>query len=249
MQGSLTGLGRDGYAAMFSLDDDTLELGGDSILASRGDLGVMLFAASAGLAGLGPQLETVRKELDAFHKPRARSSTLKVAKERLHELDRQRRELDITASAAQKLQRDLANAEKAWATARQAENDCDAALRANAAALAVLPQQAKLARLKAEIEPLADLPEAIEADERALQEIELALQALSGQMNTRAETLAELDRRKANLFRDAAILPLADQISEAAGLHPLRLAALADLPRRRDQPAVEKGGLTTSGGN
>jgi uncharacterized protein YhaN len=235
MQAALVGLGREGYAAMFSLDDDTLEQGGDSILASRGDLGEMLFAASAGLAGLGPQMEAVRKELDAFHKPRARNSTLRVAKDRLHELDRQRRELDITATAAQKLQRDLTSAEKAWATARQSEHDCDAALRANAAALAVLPQQAKLARLQAEIEPLADLPEATEADARALQEIELALQGLASQIATRAETLAELDRRKLNLLRDAAILPLADQISEAAGLHPLHLAALADLPRRRDK--------------
>lgn len=235
MQAALAGLGREGYAAMFSLDDDTLEQGGDSILASRGDLGEMLFAASAGLAGLGPQLEAVRKELDAFHKPRARNSTLKVTKDRLHELDRQRRELDITASAAQKLQRDLTAAEKAWASARQSENECDVAVKANAAALAVLPQQAKLARLKAEIEPLADLPEATEADVRTLQEIEMELQGLKGQIATRAETLAELDRRKNNVVRDAAILPLADQISEAAGLHPLHLAALADLPRRRDK--------------
>jgi uncharacterized protein YhaN len=235
MQAALAGLGREGYAAMFSLDDDTLEQGGDSILASRGDLGEMLFAASAGLAGLGPQLEAVRKELDAFHKPRARNSTLKVTKDRLHELDRQRRELDITASAAQKLQRDLTTAEKAWASARQSENECDVAVKANAAALAVLPQQAKLARLKAEIEPLANFPEATEADVRTLQEIEMELHGLKGQIATRAETLAELDRRKANVLRDEAIFPLADLISEATGLHPLHLAALADLPRRRDR--------------
>ncbi|MDO8882544.1 chromosome segregation protein SMC, partial [Pseudotabrizicola sp.] len=86
-----------------------------------------------------------------------------------------------------------------------------------------------------EVEPLADLPEATEADARALQEIELALQGLASQIATRAETLAELDRRKVNLLRDAAILPWADQISEATGLHPLHLAALADLPRRRDK--------------
>lgn len=37
LQAFLGGLSRDGYSAMFSLDDDTLEKGGDSILASRGD--------------------------------------------------------------------------------------------------------------------------------------------------------------------------------------------------------------------
>ncbi len=237
MQAALAGLGRDGYAAMFSLDDDTLEQGGNSILASRGDLGEMLFSASAGLAGLGPQLEGIRRDLDAFHKPRARTSTLKLAKDRLQELDRQRRDLDTTASAAQKLQRDVTAAEKAWATARQVETSADAALKAIAAALAVLPQQARLARLQAEIAPLTDLPEATEADERDLQDMEQMLHGLTGQTATRAEAMGELERRLADLPRDPAILPLAEQIGAVAGLHPLHLAALADLPRRRDRLA------------
>jgi hypothetical protein len=37
---------------MFCLDDETLEAGGESILASRGDLGHLLFSATAGLADL-----------------------------------------------------------------------------------------------------------------------------------------------------------------------------------------------------
>jgi len=244
MQAALAGLGREGYAAMFSLDDDTLEQGGESILASRGDLGEMLFAASAGLAGLGPQLEGIRRDLDAFHKPRARNSTLKLAKDRLQDLDRQRRDLDTTASAAQKLQRDVTAAEKAWAAARQVETTADAALKAIAAALAVLPQQARLARLQAEIAPLTDLPEVTEADERDLQDMEQMLHGLTGQMATRAEAIGELERRLADLPCDPAILPLAEQIGEVAGLHPLHLAALADLPRRRDSLAEVMADLT-----
>jgi uncharacterized protein YhaN len=234
MQSALAGLGREGYAAMFSLDDDTLEQGGESILASRGDLGEMLFAASAGLSGLGPQLEAIRKGLEAFHKPRARNTILKTAKERLQELDRQRRDLDITASAAQKLQRDVIASEKSWATARATETAADAELQAITKALAVLPQQARLARLKAELAPLADLPEATETDERALQDIEQALRGLTGQMETRSEALTELQQRLTSLPHDPDILPLADQIAQATGLHPLHLAALADLPRRSD---------------
>ena len=44
---------------MFSLDDDTLEDGGESILASKGDLGQLLFSASAGLSDLGRNLEEI----------------------------------------------------------------------------------------------------------------------------------------------------------------------------------------------
>ncbi|MEF3047024.1 ATP-binding protein [Pseudotabrizicola sp. L79] len=237
MQSALSGLGRDGYAAMFSLDDDTLEQGGDSILASRGDLGEMLFAASAGLAGLGPQLDSIRKEIDAFHKPRARNTILKQAKDRLHELDKMRRDLDVSASAAQKLQRDAKAAETAWETARQAETRANAALKQITDALAVLPQQARLARLRDQLAPIAHLPPATEADDRALQAIDHALQELKGRIATRAEALEALQGRKAAVPRDPAILAMADQMAAAAGLHPLHLSALEDLPRRHDRLA------------
>ncbi|MFC5738127.1 ATP-binding protein, partial [Sinirhodobacter huangdaonensis] len=120
LQAALGGLGREGYGAMFSLDDDTLERGGDSILASRGDLGEMLFSASAGLAGLGPELETMRTELDAFHAPGKRKGAVREAKARLGELDRARRDLDTSAAAAQKLAREVAAAEEGWTRTRAA---------------------------------------------------------------------------------------------------------------------------------
>lgn len=41
---------------MFCLDDETLEAGGESILASKGDLGHLLFSATAGLADLSARL-------------------------------------------------------------------------------------------------------------------------------------------------------------------------------------------------
>ena len=237
MQAALAGLGRDGYTAMFSLDDDTLEQGGESILASRGDLGEMLFSASAGLSGLGPQLDGVRKELDAFHKPRARATALKAARDRLQDLDRQRRDLDISASAAQKLQRDLAAAEKAWLAARATEAVADAALKQVTEALARLPQQDRLKRLRNELAPLATLPAATPENARALAEIDQSLRGIAGQMQTRNEALADLVQRKASLSRDPAILPLAEHIAKAAGLYPLHQAALADLPKRRDSLA------------
>ncbi|WP_084296082.1 1-deoxy-D-xylulose-5-phosphate synthase [Cereibacter johrii] len=106
LQSALGGLTREGYSAMFSLDDDTLEKGGDSILASRGDLGEMLFSASAGLAQLSPRLETIRTSLDGFHRSGKRSGWLSDAKKRLAELDAERRRLDVSAGAIQKLARE-----------------------------------------------------------------------------------------------------------------------------------------------
>ncbi|RWH87690.1 MAG: hypothetical protein EOQ88_35220, partial [Mesorhizobium sp.] len=74
MLGELGGVERDVYCAMFSLDDDTLEEGGESILASKGDLGQLLFSASTGLAALSQTLVELRSQADGLFKLRARSS-------------------------------------------------------------------------------------------------------------------------------------------------------------------------------
>ena len=47
LKAELAGVDRDAFHMMFSLDEESLEQGGKAILASRGDLGELLFAASS----------------------------------------------------------------------------------------------------------------------------------------------------------------------------------------------------------
>lgn len=86
IRGELGGIDREAYRTMFSLDDETLEKGGDGILASKGDLGELLFSASAGLADLSRKLVDLKGEADRFYKFRARSGQLADLKARLSEL-------------------------------------------------------------------------------------------------------------------------------------------------------------------
>ena len=64
----LAGLSRDAYSTMFSLDDETLEAGGKAILESRGDLGKLLFTASAGLGHASDVLAALEAEADGLHR-------------------------------------------------------------------------------------------------------------------------------------------------------------------------------------
>ena len=72
---------------MFSLDDESLEDGGKAILASRGDLGQLLFSASAGLAEISGRLDSLREKAEAFYRPRASSVELSQKKRELDELE------------------------------------------------------------------------------------------------------------------------------------------------------------------
>lgn len=238
LQSALGGLSREGYMAMFSLDDDTLEKGGDSILASRGDLGEMLFSASAGLAGLGPQLAAIRAELDSFHRAGGRKGVVYEAKTRLADLDRQRRALDTSAAAYQRLGRDVVVAERDWHTARDAEAAIAQTLRDLQAALAILPLRDRLARLEADHIPFEHLPDADDAAVQNHQALEAARSALASRIADRAERIEMLDARTAALTPDPAILGVRDAILSADALRSAHDSAVQDLPRRRDEAAT-----------
>src|SRR5208337_3856933 len=90
LKAELAGVDRNAFHMMFSLDDESLEQGGKAILASRGDLGQLLFAASAGLAAFSGQLDELRKKADEFFKPRARSGELAERRVALEALEKQR---------------------------------------------------------------------------------------------------------------------------------------------------------------
>jgi uncharacterized protein YhaN len=119
---ALDGIDREQYCAMFSLDDETIEAGGEDILASQGNLGELLFSAAAGLSDLGAVLEAARGEVDQFHKARARKTELAEAKRKLQELHAQIRELDVPASAFRRLKDERDSAAKLLSQAKQARD-------------------------------------------------------------------------------------------------------------------------------
>lgn len=100
----LAGLSRDAYATMFSLDDDTLEAGGKAILESRGDLGKLLFTASAGLGNASDTLNALEAEADALHRKQAQGTEIALLKKRLAELKARKDDIDTLASTYEGLE-------------------------------------------------------------------------------------------------------------------------------------------------
>ncbi len=66
LRAEIGGVDRDAFRMMFSLDDESLEKGGEAILESRGDLGQLLFSASAGLAEMSGRLDALRDRAERF---------------------------------------------------------------------------------------------------------------------------------------------------------------------------------------
>lgn len=237
LQGILGGIDRAGYEAMFSLDDDTLEKGGESILSSQGDLGQMLFAASSGLAEMGQALDDLRGRAHGFFRPAARSGGLADLKKELAALDQAIQDKDVGAREYATLTQERDKAQEAWTTADAMQAQTLRRLHEVERLLAALPLVVRLNRFAAELAALpvvAPLPEGW-ADELA------ELWRDHGQIAVRIEEqerqIAAMQDELAATIDDPTMLAQADAMAAAEALKADRDGALRDLPNRRAEAA------------
>ena len=223
---------------MFSLDDETIEKGGDDILASQGDLGQLLFSAAAGLADLGGVLDKARAAADAFHKKAARKSFLAEARKTLKVLEREIREIDLSASRFRALRAALEAAETEERAARMAR-DCLLGDKARLAAIIeCLPLLVKLKVLQSKLERLAEYSGfQTEWPARARDLREREVKALA-RRSAAQSTLAALHEKRARINPDPAVLSARPDIEHLMDAPRSRaVTAQGDLPKRRQELA------------
>lgn len=234
----LAGLTRDAYRMMFSLDDQTLEDGGNAILESKGDLGELLFSASAGLAGINAILEAAIAKADDIFRKRARSTKIADLKRQIADLKSQRDEIDTQASAYRTLTTALEQVEAAYdaamreiGVAKTRQDEITRILRAH-------PLAADYQRGQEELETFKDLPHPPDEWAAALPDLiieETRLQTQSTGLEQQAQKIrAELEE----LVIDTDLLEMADRLDQLADAAARYTTAEEDLPKRRESLAT-----------
>jgi len=100
---ALRGLSRESYQKMFSLNDETIEKGGEEILASKGDLGRLLFAGTAGLTDLSTELDVLRERANKIYAQQSRSYEISSLRQELQQIDNERKNLDTQSNTYDRL--------------------------------------------------------------------------------------------------------------------------------------------------
>ena len=229
----LAGLGRDAYRTMFSLDERSLEDGGNAIIQSKGDLGELLFSASAGLAGLSQTLAATTEEANLIHKKRGRNTQLAELKQTLVNLKAQRDEIDTFASTHSNL----------IATHKQAQSSYDEAMgdlgnsRTRHGELArmmrALPLAAEHARLTSQLAVFADLPRPPTDWVSELPQLTKDQTRIQTQIDGVEKELARLQAEIDPIEVDEQLEPVADRILGLEDGRARFRTAENDLPRRR----------------
>lgn len=154
----LAGIGREAYRTMFSLDEQSLKDGGNAIIQSKGDLGELLFSASAGLADLSQTLAATAEEANLIHKKRGRNTQVAELKQKLVELKAQRDEIDTFASAYANLVTTGDQAQSAYDAAMAELGKTRTSLGEVSRIIRALPLAGEHSRLKGQLADFADLP-------------------------------------------------------------------------------------------
>lgn len=231
--GGLGSIDREAYRTMFSLDDDSLEAGGESILASKGDLGQLLFSASAGLGHLSQSLEQLRAEADGFYRYRARTGELADLKARLAKLKEQRETIDTLANDYVRLVelRDaaLAQYEEAFLARSEVQSRIDEIGRC----VRAIPRLAELFQRRDMLASLAGLPQppvhwTAELPRLRKTEIELATKR-----EAVAAEIEALSGELAAIVVDEEALALSGRLEHFGDMRARHVTAAKDLPERR----------------
>jgi uncharacterized protein YhaN len=235
IRGELGGIDRESYRTMFSLDDETLEKGGESILASKGDLGELLFAASAGLADLSRRLLDLRAEADGFYKYRARSGILADLKTRLAELKTERERFDTLASDYARLVDTRDRASSQYDEAIDERTRIQARTDEIQRHLAALPRLAALRALRERLQPLAELPAPPPVWSEDLPKLQKAEIELSVQTQAVADEINRLEAEVESIVINEPALRLFSRVERLADLRARHMTAEKDIPERRLQ--------------
>lgn len=243
LSSALGGLTRASYRTMFSLDEHSLRDGGEAIVESKGDLGELLFSASAGLADVSRVLAAAMEEAQQLHKKRARNTQLAELKQKLASLKSEREAIDTYASAYAALVATQAQSEKLYhdvlaelSTARAQLTDLTAQLRA-------LPLWRELSRLEKELVAFVELARPPRGWTALLPDLMRDETRLHTQANSLERTIERLEKDLSDIAVDPSVLSLSDRIAALEDGRARYRTAEDDLPKRRLSLAQKEAAL------
>jgi uncharacterized protein YhaN len=228
----LSGVDREAFRTMFSLDDESLEKGGEAILASRGDLGQLLFSASAGLAEMSGRLDGLRERAERFYKPRGKITELAEKKRALDDLKAERDRLDTLASTYAELIRRRGDAEAAHGAAAKALGERRARGDAIRRLLSALPHLAAFEEAERQAAALADLPTPPASAAEEIARLQAEAIRLTTQKESADAAIKGLEEELERIGDDPEALALAGRVDAWRELRS-RYDTAKDIPVRR----------------
>ncbi|WJI44827.1 AAA family ATPase [Mesorhizobium sp. C120A] len=229
----LAGLSRDAYTTMFSLDDETLEAGGKSILESRGDLGKLLLTASAGLGNASDTLNALEAEADALYRKQAHGTELALLKKRLVDVKSRRDAIDTLASTYEGLEAERLDASQQYGRTISDRAVLVARLDTIARYVRAAPMLADMRRKIARLDQLPDITSPARTWTGSVTELIDDDASFRTRLSANIDEVERLSAKVTAVDEDERILSISERIRSLAEGKVRHTAAGFDLPTRR----------------
>lgn len=231
--GDIEGLARADYQMKFSLDAERLKDGGLDILKSKGDLGQLLFAASASVAGLSEKLNQLNSECEAIYKKRGQKTDIAELKKELENLAAEKIRLDMAWKAYTKIAAERDEYAKLYEKARGEKKEAQIAVSAIDRLETTVPRLSTLETINGKLVDLADAPDEqpeLKEDVATLRANELLLE---GEMKAAVAAIETLEDELADISVDEPALGLTDKL-KSLDTFRARYKTAEDLPKRKE---------------
>ncbi|WP_287161131.1 AAA family ATPase, partial [Mesorhizobium sp.] len=229
----LAGLSREAYGTMFSLDDETLEAGGKSILESRGDLGKLLFTASAGLGHASDTLSALEAEADGLYRKQAHGTELALLKKRLAELKSRKDAIDTLASTFETLEADRLDATEKYDRSITERSVLSARLDSIAKYLRAVPILADIRRKTAQLAELPDIASPPRTWTGSVAEMIDEDASLRTRLSANVDEVERVTTKIASVEVDEVILAISERVRGLTDRKVRYISAGLDLPNRK----------------
>ena len=230
----LGNLQQDAYRNLLCLDDDTIEKGGEEIANAEGDIGRILFSATAGLANLSSVLGAAREQAEELYKSRGSKNRVAELRRERTSVSKRIKEIDVTASALGSLRKDAKNAEASEGEARSALDDLNRRKAEAEGRLRALPDLIRRDGLAEEIAGFVGYPERLDVDLEQVSELVTQHATAEVDKDRLKREIEEAEKYLGGIDLDKEQLDLAESLEVLEELRSRARTASLDLPKRRD---------------
>jgi uncharacterized protein YhaN len=208
----LAGMNEDTFKTLFGIDHERLTRAGEEIRTGQGQLGELLFAAGAGLAGLRRAQQTLQEGLDNLFKPRAQNPRINKGLTEFRDAQEELKQHQLPSEEWQRHDRAhheaVDESERLRAQIRAARGE-HGRLKRITAGIPIVARRRRLLQDRDELEDVIRLRDGFGAEFRNAQDqLRLAGQTID---QTRA-AIAEIDAQLAQLDPSQVLLDAADEI-------------------------------------
>lgn len=233
LQAHLSGLSEEDYRNLLCLDDLTIEKGGEEITRAKGDIGRLLFSAAAGISDLSYVLDKVREEADGLYRKRASSTRLAALKKEHAEVEKQIRELDVSASQYRGLKKSADDAQLEEAQASKRRKELFTAKARLDARIKALPVLGEIGVLDGKLADLSTWPAQLDVDPEDLVRMLTQQTTAQSDITKLSDELKWLRSDLSAIEHHPEHLALTQELQDLDALRSRYATAELDLDRRR----------------